>query len=135
METLHNTEKTLSPRERSVLQLISWGYSQKEAADRLHISRFTVDVHIKHIKEKTGLQKATELECAFLYHKYNLPLTDLPENIRRLIAAALLALSMFTCIFHTTDMLRVIRAPRSTTSNLALRGKTSRKSDYQFLAA
>jgi DNA-binding CsgD family transcriptional regulator len=135
MEITYNTEKTLSPRERDVLQLISWGLSQKEVADRLHISRFTVDVHIKNMKAKTGLQKATELECAFLYHKYNLPLIDLPENIRRVIAAALLALSMFTAVLHTTDMLRVMRTPRSTTTNLARRGKTRRKDEFQFLEA
>jgi DNA-binding CsgD family transcriptional regulator len=102
MESFNNTEKTLTQRERDVLQLISWGYSQKEAADRLHISRFTIDVHVKNIKAKIGLQKATELECAFLYKKYSLPLCDLPETIRRTIAAAMLALSMFTAILHTT---------------------------------
>ena len=132
MQTQNNTVKTLSPRERNVLELISYGFSQKEAADQLHVSRATVDVHLKNIKEKTGLQKATELANAYMYKRYGLPLCDLPEFMRRRIAGALLVLSIFTAVMHTTPMLRVMRAPRSAQTNLMARSGSRTRTRETF---
>jgi len=52
---------SLSAREREVFQLIAEGYSNKEAADLLHISPATVETHRAHIMEKLDLHSTAEL--------------------------------------------------------------------------
>lgn len=46
--------KPLSPREMEILQLIVAEYNSREIADKLFISKQTVDTHRNHIMEKTG---------------------------------------------------------------------------------
>jgi DNA-binding NarL/FixJ family response regulator len=53
--------KTLSSKEREVLQLLAEGSSTKEIADRLKISVKTVDTHRQHIMDKLGLRSIAEL--------------------------------------------------------------------------
>jgi len=61
----HSPEKSgiesLSDRELEVFQLIGEGSSTVDIADRLHISRHTVDTHRQRIKEKLNLASAREL--------------------------------------------------------------------------
>ena len=47
--------KTLSPREREVLQLIADGLSTKEAASKLHLSVKTIETHRRQIMDKLGI--------------------------------------------------------------------------------
>jgi DNA-binding NarL/FixJ family response regulator len=51
----------LSDREREVLSLVAWGYSNKEAADQLKVSVKTVETYRIRIAEKLGLRSRTEL--------------------------------------------------------------------------
>lgn len=51
----------LTDREFEVYQLIGDGKSTKEIGEQLHLSGKTVAVHRGHIKEKMGLNTATEL--------------------------------------------------------------------------
>lgn len=53
-EEAKNSERVLSEREKEVLRLLSVGKNAKEIAYELMISRNTVDVHRRHIMEKTG---------------------------------------------------------------------------------
>jgi DNA-binding NarL/FixJ family response regulator len=53
-ETCH-----LTPREHEVLALLSHGYADKVIADRLHISIYTVHVHVRNIFEKLGVHNRT----------------------------------------------------------------------------
>lgn len=46
--------KELSEREQEILSLIIQEYTSKEIADKLFISKLTVDKHRAHIMEKTG---------------------------------------------------------------------------------
>lgn len=46
--------KPLSPRELEILQLIVAEYNSREIAEKLFISKQTVDTHRNHIMEKTG---------------------------------------------------------------------------------
>lgn len=57
----------ITPRETQVIELLNAGLSQKEIADILQCSVHTVDKHIRSIKERTGLQKATELGTAYTW--------------------------------------------------------------------
>jgi len=51
----------LTDREFDVYQLLGQGKTTKEIADQLHLSQKTVAVHRGHIKEKLGINSATEL--------------------------------------------------------------------------
>ena len=51
-------EKSLSGREREVLQLLGDGLVKKEVADKLGISVTTVAYHVKHIYEKLDVANA-----------------------------------------------------------------------------
>lgn len=73
LETSHEAEKTsesiiqneecgikLSAREIETLVLVSKGNSSREIAELLHISKFTVDVHIKKIYQKLSVNSKTK---------------------------------------------------------------------------
>jgi two-component system response regulator NreC len=51
----------LSDREKEILSLIAWGYSNKEAADKLGVSVKTVETYRVRIAEKLGLRSRTQL--------------------------------------------------------------------------
>lgn len=126
--------KSLTRRERQVLELTAWGNSQKEIAYELDLKVGTVDSHLKHIKEKTGLQKATELECAWLVKRFHIPVIDIPERYRVRIAAALLALSVFSVCVNF-EMLRVYRGngrPGAKTVNTRTGTRRSRKESLKL---
>lgn len=49
----------LTPREKSLLRLLTMGYTNRQAADHLHISMRTVEFHKSKLKEKV---RATDLK-------------------------------------------------------------------------
>jgi DNA-binding NarL/FixJ family response regulator len=51
----------LTTRENEVLQLISWGYSNKEIAARLELSVKTIEVHKANGMRNLGIRSRTEL--------------------------------------------------------------------------
>jgi DNA-binding NarL/FixJ family response regulator len=59
--TRHSTNAEISDREKEVLRLVAWGYSNKEAADKLNVSVKTVETYRVRIGEKLGLRSRTEL--------------------------------------------------------------------------
>ena len=67
-EYIRKAEKTeedplekLTDREREVLQLIAEGLSNRETAERLHISIKTVETHRTHLMEKLNVQRVADL--------------------------------------------------------------------------
>lgn len=52
---------SLTRRETEVANLLAWGASKKEVADKLYVSTRTVENTARNIYAKTGVQKATEL--------------------------------------------------------------------------
>jgi two-component system, NarL family, response regulator NreC len=52
---------SLSPREREVLRLVAFGYTNAEVARVLGTSRRTVEGHRNHIMQKLGLQTRAQL--------------------------------------------------------------------------
>jgi DNA-binding NarL/FixJ family response regulator len=50
----------LSPRELAVLQELAAGRSNKEIAERLHVSPHTVKTHVAHLYEKLEARRRTE---------------------------------------------------------------------------
>jgi len=51
----------LSEREKDVVEFLLKGHTSKEIADKLFISKATVDTHRRNILEKTGLKSTIEL--------------------------------------------------------------------------
>lgn len=62
------TLETLSPREQSVLDLLSKGYLYKEIADSLGVSGPTVNTYIRRIYEKLQVQSRTQAVRKYLGH-------------------------------------------------------------------
>jgi len=51
----------LTKREKEVLKLVADGKTSKQIADILFLSKYTVDIHRKHILEKCGCCSSSEL--------------------------------------------------------------------------
>lgn len=49
----------LSPRESQILRLVGQGLGNREIAEQLHLSRYTVECHIKHIYRKLAVSSRT----------------------------------------------------------------------------
>ncbi|MBP1638946.1 MAG: hypothetical protein H6Q17_529 [Bacteroidetes bacterium] len=88
----------LSTRELEVMELTAWGASAKETADRLCVSTFTVQNHLKNIKEKLHLQKATEIAAVFFCMKFHISM-DMSPMKRQVSAICLLVLMTVQMIF------------------------------------
>jgi len=71
---------TLTPRERSILQLVAEGRTNRGAADFLNVSPKTVEKHRASLMHKLGLRNAAELTLAAL----DLGLIERPTSIARL---------------------------------------------------
>ncbi len=56
-ETIH-----LTKREKEILELICEGLKTLEIAEKLFLSKFTIDSHRKNILSKTGCKNATQLQ-------------------------------------------------------------------------
>jgi len=53
------SEGTLSSREEQILRLVAKGLSNREIAEQLFLSRYTVESHIKHIYRKLAVSSRT----------------------------------------------------------------------------
>ena len=51
----------LTPREKEIMQLVSLGFSSKEIAAKLFISKHTVESHRKHILRKLSVRNAPQM--------------------------------------------------------------------------
>ena len=51
----------LTPAEAKLAALLAHGKSVTEAADELHITQNTARTHLKHIFQKTGVKRQSEL--------------------------------------------------------------------------
>jgi transcriptional regulator of acetoin/glycerol metabolism/DNA-binding CsgD family transcriptional regulator len=52
---------SLSDAESRVVDLVAQGYTNREAAAKLFLSRYTVDSHLRHVFAKLGVSSRTEL--------------------------------------------------------------------------
>lgn len=64
----------LSRREYAVLELVARDLSNEQIAERLNLSRRTVEFHVQGIFGKLGVR--TRLSAALLYHEIPLPEDD-----------------------------------------------------------
>lgn len=115
----------LSQRETEIAELLAWGASKKEVADKLFISTRTVENTAKNIYHKTGIQKATEL-CVWWFCTKCGVSTSLDPLKRTFIAGALLLIFLPYGVLPTGTQYRrgqraeqrtAIRAPRRRAEN------------------
>ena len=108
----------LSPREGEIAELLAWGASKKEVADRLFISARTVENTARNIYQKLGIQKATELCVWWFCTKCGVPV-DLDPLKRAFIATALLLVMGFHEYNGNNDDNYLLRGTRPTTARTA----------------
>lgn len=53
-------QESLTQREKEILSLVAQGLSNREIADELCVSRYTVESHVKHIYRKLSVSKRTK---------------------------------------------------------------------------
>ncbi len=58
---VEDTYELLSPREREILQLVAEGKANKDVAQMLNLSPYTVETHRTHILQKLNLHSVPEL--------------------------------------------------------------------------
>lgn len=64
---------SLTPTERSVVDLAAEGLSNPQIAEQLFIARGTVKTHLSHVYDKLGLRNRTELAAAHRAHRPTSP--------------------------------------------------------------
>jgi len=52
--------EALTEREREILDHVAAGMSNREIAECLHLSRWTIDTHIRHIYDKLAVSSRTQ---------------------------------------------------------------------------
>ncbi len=57
----HQASPILTDRELQILRLLALGYKNKDVADKLFISKHTVETHRKNIMKKLAISNATDL--------------------------------------------------------------------------
>jgi DNA-binding NarL/FixJ family response regulator len=73
----------LSPRERETLHYIARGFTHQQAANRMGVSRPTVDTFVARIRTKLGIGNKAELTMAALSHLGQSALTQDPPSLKQ----------------------------------------------------
>ncbi|MBS5624664.1 MULTISPECIES: response regulator transcription factor [Butyricimonas] len=125
-------KESLTDREREIAELITWGASYKEVACILNLSVETVKEHIKHIKMKLGINKATEIGAYIFCTEYDVPVhRDKLGRIRNIVAAITCVLAFILVEYQQLNVIRT-----TTTRNVRISAKSRQarrgKNDYYF---
>ena len=56
---------TITDRQRQVVELIAFGCSNEEIADRLHISPRTAKAHCDTLRQKLGVSRRRQIPAAY----------------------------------------------------------------------
>ena len=62
----------LTKRETEIAELLAWGATKKDVANRLFVSERTVENHTRNIYEKTGVTKINELSAWWFCTTFNI---------------------------------------------------------------
>jgi len=117
----------LTNREYQMVELTAFGMAQKEIADHLQISSCTVDVTIRHAKEKLHVQKSTELAAWYFIKKYHISI-DLAPVTRAIISLSFLGLVSIG-IFSGFRPERVRTSPRADRAPISRQASRTRRNE------
>lgn len=104
-----NQSATLTKRETEITELLAWGSTYKDVANRLFISTRTVETTARNVKSKVGVTKVNELSAWWFCTHFNIPLTLSP--LKRGIISVFFLLVFLPFEFSThSEVLRNGRA-------------------------
>jgi len=83
-----NQYATLTKRENEIAELIAWGATKKDIANKLFISARTVENTARSIYEKTGVTKSNELSAWWFCTRFHISFDLSP--LRRCLTAIIL---------------------------------------------
>lgn len=63
----------MTDQEKKIASLLSWGLTQKEIAEKLHISPATVNGYLKNIYKELGIHKETDLTRIMIMRLFSSP--------------------------------------------------------------
>lgn len=106
-----NISAHLTKREIQITELIAWGATKKDVANKLFISERTAENHNRNIYEKTGVTKVNELSAWYFCFKFNISI-DLSPLKRKIIAFTLLMVVGLNVAFDNHNLLRIRRSRR-----------------------
>lgn len=109
-----NLRAVLTRREQQIAELLAWGAAKKEVADLLKISPRTVENTARHIYEKIGIQKATELCVYWFCAKCGVAPSKDPLKRAFIALILLFAFLPYDFIAATHGDLQTTRPPRTT---------------------
>ena len=122
----------LSKRESQIAELLAWGASKKEVADKLFVSTRTIENTARNIYAKIGIQKATELCVWWFCTKCGVPVSLDPLK-RAFIAVVLLIAFVPRELTSFDDIFRVGRRARITRVARAARRGSESNDSINFL--
>ena len=122
----------LSKRESQIAELLAWGASKKEVADKLFVSTRTIENTARNIYAKIGIQKATELCVLWFCTKCGVPVSLDPLK-RAFIAVVLLIAFVPRELTSFDDIFRVGRRARITQVVRAARRGSESDDSINFL--
>ena len=126
-----NPRVVLTKRESEIAELVAWGGSKKEIADRLFLSERTVENHIKNIYSKVECGKLNELSAWWFCTRFHISFDLSP--LKRSIIGFFLFMITLPQIATVDDNDTWMKPQR--TSNMRVtrtRTKTRRKDDTNF---
>lgn len=127
-----NLRCSLTKRENEIAELLAWGASKKEVADRLSIATRTVENTARNIYAKIGIQKATEL-CVYWFCAKCGVSPSLDPLKRAFAAIALLLIFLPQALAGHTDLYRTgARATRTTVTAGARRTRDGHRQLITF---
>ena len=104
------SDEYLSPAQTRVAVALCKGYDDKEVADKLCMSKYTVSNHKQAIYERTGIRHtANALVAWFLAINFTIAVEDLERRIGALVLAVLFSVFTFGA---DNDTLLICRARR-----------------------
>lgn len=123
----------LSSREMQVTEMVAWGLTEKEIANKLFVSPLTVNTHKKHIYRELGICKDTDLTRWYFFKEYGISAAN--PFIKAAVGAFFLAVSVFS-IMESHELLRVFRPTNMTARSITVRSNRSsrgRRKDVYYL--
>lgn len=111
------SDEYLSPAQTRVAVALCKGYDDKEVADKLCMSKYTVARHKQDIYERTGIRHtANALVAWFLAINFTIAIEDLERRIGAMVLAVLFSVFTFGAD-NDTQLVRRARRGRRRTEN------------------
>lgn len=112
----------LTAREAEIAELMAWGATKKDVAQRLFISERTVENHARNIFHKAGVTKINELSAWWFCTKFHISF-DLSPLKQKVIALSCLCLILPQIFDYTDNAIKPMRTKTTTTRVVRVRSR------------